>query len=355
MSTQASSLLRLLMLAVVRDNQISNRELIDIVIKHLCNIENDTKVNPLQTSELAHIAGLAHAIDLSQSTGRNDYNSSENQISLMTDLSQSEGRNDYNSSENQMYLKTELGQMTGDSQTTELIQVNGLMLTAEAIRIEERQMNLLLEEAYSSYISNDNHYTSSNNQKDIEIQHIICDNLEKNDATLSMRYTTDVAGLVLIHPFLINFFRRVHLLNEQNQFSNLYQRVHAVHLLRCLTGKQERHQSHLMTLEKIMCGLSPKFPISDKYKVSDEEKQEMHDMFESLKQYWKTVSNTSTEGIQKTFIHRTGLITYEKPYWVLRVENSALDILLDNIPWELSMLMLPWSEHSIWIEWQKDN
>lgn len=327
LNAQSSSVLRILLMAVVRDSQIANSEFKDTLIAYFDNIENDRKVMPSQTNELAHITGLTHAIDLSQPTGRNDYNPPENVVS----------------------------QLTGESQPTELIQASGLMLTTEAIKIEEQQMELLQNEAYSSDILNEDYYISSKNEISSEIQRIICENLDINDDSFSIRYTTDVAGLVLIHPFLIHFFRRLQLLNEHDQFSHLYQRVHAVHLLRCLTSKLERHQSHLMNLEKIMCGLSPKFPISDKYEVSDEEKQEMHDMFESLKQYWKTVSNTSTEGIQKTFICRTGLITYEKPYWVLRVENSALDILMDDIPWELSMLMFPWSERSIWIEWQKDN
>ncbi len=175
------------------------------------------------------------------------------------------------------------------------------------------------------------------------------------DTEAHKRYSTDAAGIVLLHPFLANYFRQVKLLDKNNQFISLEKQIHAVHLLRYLTGKRERHHSHLLNVEKIICGLSPTFPIPSKYNCSEIEKKEAQDMFAAIKQYWKSISKTSIEGIQTSFIHRQGIITFEEPYWLIRVEGSTLDILMDDLPWEMSMLMFPWMDRNILIEWQSAN
>ena len=175
------------------------------------------------------------------------------------------------------------------------------------------------------------------------------------DTEAHKRYSTDVAGIVLLHPFLANYFRQVKLLDKNNQFISLEKQIHAVHLLRYLTGKREQHQSHLLNVEKIICGLSPTFPIPSKYNCSEIEKKEAQYMFAAIKQYWKSISKTSIEGIQTSFIHRQGIITFEEPYWLIRVEGSTLDILMDDLPWEMSMLMFPWMDRNILIEWQSAN
>lgn len=172
------------------------------------------------------------------------------------------------------------------------------------------------------------------------------------DAEGNNRYSTDVAGIVLLHPFLANYFRQVRLLDENDQFISLKKQIHAVHLLRYLTGKKGRHHSHLLNAEKIICGLPPTFPIPTKHSISEMEKKETQDMFDAVKQYWKSISKTSIEGILTSFIHRHGIITFEEPYWLIRVEGSTLDILMDDLPWEMSMLIFPWMNRNILIEWQ---
>lgn len=179
------------------------------------------------------------------------------------------------------------------------------------------------------------------------------DHTHQMDADLY--FHTDNAGLILLHPFLINFFQRTALLDEHNHFFSFNKQIHAVHLLRHMSGKTGPHYSHLLCLEKILCGLPPNFPIDNKFTISKQEILETKDLFSAVSQYWKSVEKTSMEGIQHSFIQRIGIITAEDPYWLVRVEGSALDILMDNIPWEISSIILPWAHKSIWVEWQNGN
>ncbi len=171
----------------------------------------------------------------------------------------------------------------------------------------------------------------------------------------SQRYEVDDAGLVILNPFISNFLGRVGLLDDEGQFLSLDARIHAVHLLRYLTGKQGKHHSHRLNMEKLLCGLSPTFPIPAQYEITSDEEKESEDLFSAVRLYWDSVKETSTAGIQSNFIQRFGILSYEDPYWLVRVEGSALDILMDNLPWQISTLVFPWAEKAIYIDWQINN
>lgn len=171
----------------------------------------------------------------------------------------------------------------------------------------------------------------------------------------SQRYEVDDAGLVILNPFISNFLGRVGLLDEEGQFLSLDARIHAVHLLRYLTGKQGKHHSHRLNMEKLLCGLSPTFPIPAQYEITSDEEKESEDLFSAVRLYWDSVKETSTAGIQSNFIQRFGILSYEDPYWLVRVEGSALDILMDNLPWQISTLVFPWAKKAIYIDWQINN
>jgi hypothetical protein len=38
--------------------------------------------------------------------------------------------------------------------------------------------------------------------------------------------------------------------------------------------------------------------------------------------------------------------------WVLQVEANTADILLDQLPWGISMIKLPWMGMMLWVEWR---
>ena len=84
------------------------------------------------------------------------------------------------------------------------------------------------------------------------------------------------------------------------------------------------------------------------------EKEEGRQVLRSVCQYWKPLNGTSPEGLQRSFLQRNGSITYEDNTWIVRVEGQALDILLDDLPWEISLLLLPWKEEMIMVEWQRE-
>lgn len=161
------------------------------------------------------------------------------------------------------------------------------------------------------------------------------------------------AGLVLLHPFIGRMMENLGLVEECDFVSPLA-RIRAVHLLRDLTGSDEPHYNHNLLLEKVLCGLPVGYAIPPEWKPTDREKEEIKSLLEAVCDYWRSLSGSSTEALCGTFIRRPGAIERFEDTWTIRVEGNTIDILLDDLPWELSVIYLPWLEKPLAVEWQRE-
>lgn len=163
------------------------------------------------------------------------------------------------------------------------------------------------------------------------------------------------AGLVLLHPFLTAFFDTLKMLDsEKKQFVSISMQERACHLLKYMTGYRGPHYGHLLTLEKMMCGLPFTYPISKDFKILPEEEQEINNLLSAVCQHWKPLKGSTTESLQRSFILRHGTLEYADSAWIVRVEGNAIDILLEDLPWEISTILFAWLEPMIFVEWQME-
>ena len=161
------------------------------------------------------------------------------------------------------------------------------------------------------------------------------------------------AGLVLLHPFIGRMMENLGLV-EEGAFVSPLARIRAVHLLRDLTGSDEPHYNHNLLLEKVLCGLPVAYAIPPEWKPTDREKEEVKSLLEAVCDYWRSLSGSSIEALCGSFIRRPGAIERFEDTWTIRVEGNTIDILLDDLPWELSVIFLPWLEKPLAVEWQRE-
>ena len=161
------------------------------------------------------------------------------------------------------------------------------------------------------------------------------------------------AGLVLVHPFIHRFLENLGLV-KKGEFVSELARIRAVHLLRDLTGSDEPHYPHNLLLEKILCGLPPGYAIPPEWEPDDAEKEEEEGLLKAVCEYWRPLSGSSVAALCEGFIHRRGSIERFEDSWTVRVEGKTIDILLDDLPWELSLIHLPWLEKPMAVEWQRE-
>lgn len=205
--------------------------------------------------------------------------------------------------------------------------------------------HLLLDSSYSDSI------TQLNNNLNNNINNFSID----DNKHFSNRIHIEDAGLVLLHPFLTHFFSHLNLLCEdKKKFINFQSQERAAHLLKYITGYRGPHYEHLMMFEKLICNIPLNHPLSISFIPSKEEKEEIRNLLQTVCQYWKPLNNSSIESLQNSFILRHGTFEWMDPTWVVRVEGGAIDILLDDLPWEISTILLPWLESTIYVEWQTE-
>lgn len=157
------------------------------------------------------------------------------------------------------------------------------------------------------------------------------------------------AGLVILHPFLKYFFTGLNLLKE-DQFINREAAHHAVHLLQYLVTKELNCPEYDLVLNKILCGLKISDPIPPEMEISNWEIEECDNLLKAVLEQWKALKTRSTEALRETFLKREGILSNSSGC-TLKVERNTFDVLLDRLPWGLSLIKLPWNPQIIYVEW----
>lgn len=163
------------------------------------------------------------------------------------------------------------------------------------------------------------------------------------------------SGLIIFHPFLRTFFTRVGLMNPLGEFKSDECRFRAAYLLHALTGSTEPPQDHLMILNKLLCGINILLPLDYEFEITEEEKNQITGLIKAVINNWTVIKNTSVAGFQETFVRRPGMIERSQDDWILRVESHGVDILLEEIPWNIHLITLSWMDYLIHVDWKTIN
>ena len=89
----------------------------------------------------------------------------------------------------------------------------------------------------------------------------------------------------------------------------------------------------------------------EKIVLLPKEKQEAEDLLSSVVKHWSILEGTSNDGLRGSFLIREGKLIQEGDQWRLIVEAGTFDMLLEHLPWTLSIVQTPWMENPIWVEW----
>jgi hypothetical protein len=135
------------------------------------------------------------------------------------------------------------------------------------------------------------------------------------------------AGLVLTAPFLPAFFSNLGYVVEGRFVDTNHQR-RAARLLQEFLPEFDRSEAE-MPLNKLLCGLSMDEPIP----------------------HWRVLKDTSVDGFKTSFFEREGVLEQGDRQWLLRIKRESVDVLLDTLPWPISMIKHKWMEHPIMVEW----
>jgi len=159
------------------------------------------------------------------------------------------------------------------------------------------------------------------------------------------------AGAVLLHPFLGTFFDRLKL-TKAGAFIDLAAQQKALYLVHYLCIGAVEAEEHELVIPKVLCGYPLKKPVIKGVRLTEKEKDEADHLLEELIRQWEKLKNTTPAGLREAFLQRNGKLLTKNDLWYIQVESDTIDILLDHLPWNLSMIKLPWMKDIIRVEWR---
>lgn len=159
------------------------------------------------------------------------------------------------------------------------------------------------------------------------------------------------AGLIIIAPFLHVLFQKCELI-EPSGFKDELSKYKAIQLLAyAATGKTSREEPELV-INKILCGLDLTAPLNRVEELETNEKEIVDSLLKAVTQQWSPLKETSIEGLRQSFLQREGRLIEEEGQFVLKVEQKPFDMLLDQIPWNISKIKLSWMQKILEVEWK---
>jgi Contractile injection system tape measure protein len=158
------------------------------------------------------------------------------------------------------------------------------------------------------------------------------------------------AGVVLLHPFLKPFFQSLNLLKE-GTFKTLKARRRAAALIHYLATGTTEMAEYDMALPKLLVGLPLQKPLDRHLILTETERTEAEGLLRAVVSHWKALGSTSPAGLREGFLQRTGKLTHRDDGWLLQIEAKTLDILMDRLPWGLSIIRFGWMPKMLFVEW----
>jgi Contractile injection system tape measure protein len=159
------------------------------------------------------------------------------------------------------------------------------------------------------------------------------------------------AGLILVHPFLSTLFHRVGFWDGAG-FVDVVARQRAVLLLHYVATGDRHPPEHALVLPKLLCGYALEMPMPGELELTADECGEAVSLLENVVQRWEKLGSSSIEGLREGFLQRPGKLFDKGGRLYLQLESSGVDVLLDYLPWGLSIVKMPWLAEPIYVEWR---
>jgi len=171
-----------------------------------------------------------------------------------------------------------------------------------------------------------------------------------NKTHVSSKKSWDVAnaGLIILHPFLKDLFKKCNLIHPDNTLKN---NEMCANILYYAATKKEHCYECNMLFEKFLCGIPLWQPINQNVDIDPLFKENVEEMLVAVVNHWSVLKNSKTTLLRTEFLQRTGKLNLENNNQKLLVARKTQDILLDKISWNISIAKIPWIEKLVYTEW----
>ncbi|MDJ0821271.1 MAG: contractile injection system tape measure protein [Paracoccaceae bacterium] len=153
------------------------------------------------------------------------------------------------------------------------------------------------------------------------------------------------AGAVLLWPFLDHFVQRMAAEGEAPALSR-------ARALTALTDGAIDLDTAEVALLRLLFGRQDAGGLAKSSPPSQETVALRDEMLTAVVAQWSVLGTTTPTGLLDTFILRDGMLQHGAEADNLRIAPQPFDILLERLPWSLSILQLPWMPRPLHVTWR---
>ena len=99
----------------------------------------------------------------------------------------------------------------------------------------------------------------------------------------------------------------------------------------------------------MLCAFEPSVVIQHTEDLSIEEINIVQECLDAFIKHWKTLKQTSIQSLRTAFFQRQGEFIIAQDMLRINCAYSPFDILLDQYPWNLGVIKLPWIQPLIYV------
>ena len=227
-----------------------------------------------------------------------------------------------------------------------------------------KNMNTIQKETGMSSIDNQNKSISSEQGDQDDTIHAASQQPSKNTWSISetdYRQNSNElleeglflknAGLILLHPFFQFLFRNTGL-SKGGVFIDRIAQQKAIYLLHYIACGETRADEHMLAMPKLICGWPVTELIAVDAGLTESMLTEADDLIRAAIAQWTILKNTSVEGLRESFLQREGKVFTKAEKLYIQIEKKSIDLLLDHLPWNISIVKFPWLKDIMWVEWR---
>ena len=158
------------------------------------------------------------------------------------------------------------------------------------------------------------------------------------------------AGLILVWPYLQQFFSKLNLM-DSGKFNSLEAQNRATLLMHYMVYSETPTNEHQLILNKILCGVDLETFVNIEESILPSEKEMINSMLKALIMNWTALGSTTVEGLRESFLSRNGHVIIQDEKIKLTVEKKSFDVLLQQLPWNISIVKNQWMKKPIETLW----
>jgi hypothetical protein len=106
-----------------------------------------------------------------------------------------------------------------------------------------------------------------------------------------------------------------------------------------------------LALNKIICGVATSTTVEREIIPTEQEREGCERLLKAMIADWKIIEDTSIAGLRETFLQREGKLERTPDGWKLRVQRKTVDVLVDQIPWNFSVVYHNWMPQPLRVTW----